>query len=99
MQNCDLFSRATLSSFTVAVLFAVSCLVPQIVQAQSAPGVTTLPVTNINNLSGFNATAQASVNPNGAGTTVYFQYSPDLSFSNISVSVFLSAGSSPVQVS
>jgi hypothetical protein len=61
----------------------------------SAPTVTTQPATSV----GVNsATLNASINPNGASTSYYFQYGTTLGYGSFSPTNILAAGFSPVGV-
>src|SRR3954451_14612052 len=81
-------------SLTPLVLFlALAFIDPKELRAQSAPSVTTLAVTNVDTVNASSALAQAAVNPNGASTSVTFQYSTNLSYANLSAPIFVSPGS------
>jgi hypothetical protein len=60
-----------------------------------APAVTTLAATNITSAS---ATANASVDPNGAATTVYFQWGTNTSYGSTSSSTSAGSGNSAVSI-
>ena len=69
--------------------------VTQVSSTVSAPTVTTQPASTV----GVNsATLNASINPNGAGTSYYYQYGLTVGYGSLSATNSLSAGFSPVGV-
>ena len=61
-----------------------------------APSATTNAVSN--NTTGNSATLNGSINPNGAATTVYFQWGTDTSYGNTTTTQNISAGNNNVAV-
>ncbi|MBI5099602.1 MAG: right-handed parallel beta-helix repeat-containing protein [Nitrospirae bacterium] len=87
-------------SFTITAIESISGATAVItgsvaIDFPEPPGVTTNPATNLNIDS---ATLNAVVNPNGAETTVYFQWGTDISYGNNTSAQSIGSGTGNVNV-
>ncbi|MDB6025017.1 MAG: LamG domain protein jellyroll fold domain protein [Verrucomicrobiales bacterium] len=60
------------------------------------PGLPVLTTLNATNLTGNSATLNSTVNPNGAATTVYFNYGTNVSYGLVSAATLTTASLTPV---
>src|SRR5256885_14595991 len=99
MRHAGRASSRSVPVLAIGFWLALACPCAERLGAQSTPAVGTLAVTNLDTVNASNALAQASVNPNGASTTLIFQYGTDLSYGSVSAPVFVSPGNGAVQIS